>query len=144
MKEYWRAKFRLPHDETRWAWVTEVNATTYDREGEELFVTTYQVVNRFGEAQDEIIVASDDDTLVLKPCDMNLKYVGLEFAPICSECTAGEHYNERAVAKVRHPNCDSYNHSPPITKNVCEDHEHMLATDYGDDLQILEVFQGGK
>jgi len=100
----------------------------------------FRVVNKQGDNVNEIIIAAESDVLVCKPMNMSLKYAELEFAPTCSECEAGEIYYERAGAKVRHPNCDSYNSAPPITKNVCGDHEHMLATDYGDDLQILEIF----
>lgn len=140
MTEYYRIKFSIPEGKTRWAYVTELGRLSLTNPDNE----AYQVVNKQGEDVNEIIIAAESDVLVCKPMDMNLKYAELEFAPVCSECAAGEIYYERAVAKVRHPNCDTYSPAPPITKNVCEGHEHMLATDYGDDLQVLEIFQGGK
>jgi len=133
-------KFSLPEGKTRWAYVTELGRLSLANPENEAF----QVVNKQGENVDEIIIAAESDVLAWKPMDMNLKYGELEFAPTCSECAAGEKYGVRADAKVRHPNCDTYKPAPPITKNVCEDHWNMLASDYGDDLRDLEIFQGGK
>lgn len=61
-----------------------------------------------------------------------------ETTKFCSECRNGEIPDEPAVAKVRHPNDDTWGPAPPITKWVCSGHLSMLQYDYGDDLKIIQ------